>query len=164
MARHDEPRTWWSRNWGWCVGCGCLLPLIAVGLLIGGGAWTAKRMVGEHPAIVEAMERLNADARATEALGRPIRAKFFSENTTIRFDGGDDSALEVRCGVEGPDGAGSVEFRAVPEGEDVWRFETLRLRLDGGDSLDLLEPPGVSGADAPRSRAASRDVRPRATT
>ena len=111
MVRHgQEERTWWSRNWGWVVGCGCLLvvglPAACTALVgvLGYGYFRSATPVNET------LARVRSDPRVVEALGEPIEWSLFSQpGAEIRVD---DDRAEVDLRLSGPRGSGSVHALA----------------------------------------------------
>jgi hypothetical protein len=138
---------WWQRNWGWCCGCGCLLPLFAIGAVALGTYWFGNRLVMSNDAIDSALELLNRDPRAVEALGEPIEPRFWRENTSINFGG--RGKLRARFGVAGPRGEGRLEIEAHrKDGDGPWRLDVVRLHLrDHDTALDLLDE--IKGRNVP---------------
>ena len=150
VGRQDTDNSWLSRNWGWCLGCGCLLPVLVIAGIVTATVWTAKNWIGSNDAIQTAIERLRSDPRAIEALGEPIEPRFWRENTSLNVTLGDDTddTLETTLGVAGPLGEGRLEIEArQPHGTDGWTLERLLLHLDDrSEPIDLLDQaePGTS--------------------
>ena len=143
VGKQDADRSWLSRNWGWCLGCGCLLPALVISGIIAATVWTTKNWIGSNDAIQTAMERLRSDPRAIEALGEPIEPRFRGRSTSFDVTFGDDKdgTLETTLGVAGPNGEGRLEIEARrPNGTDEWILERLLLHLDDpGEPIDLLD-------------------------
>ncbi len=164
MAQAEANRSWFSRNWGWCLGCGCLLPVLVIGAIVTATVWTTKSWIGSNDAIQTAMDRLRADPRAVEALGEPIEPRVWRENTSfnVRLGDGKDATMDTTVTVAGPHGEGRLEIEARrPRGEDSWQLERLVLHLEDRDEpIDLLEPaePGASD-DALSARPFAEDQR-----
>ncbi len=154
MGRQDTGSSWWSRNWGWCLGCGCFLPVLAIAGILTATVWTVQSQIGSNDAIRTAMERLRSDPRAIEALGEPIKTRVWRNNTSFNLNiSGDDSTLETTLGVAGPQGEGRIEIEARrPRGSDTWSLERLLLHLDGRDEpIDLLDAFEPGAVDSPLS-------------
>lgn len=152
MGRQDTGSSWWSRNWGWCLGCGCFLPVLAIAGILTATVWMTKNWIGSNDAIQTAMERLRSDPRAIEALGEPIEPRIWRNNTSFNLNiGNDDSTLETTLHIAGPKGEGRIEIEArQPSGSDTWRLERLLLHLDDQDEpIDLLAAPepGAAGSE-----------------
>lgn len=155
MGKQDADSGWLSRNWGWCLGCGCLLPVLAIAGIVTTTVWTTKSWIGSNDAIQTAMERLRSDPRAIEALGEPIETRVWRENTSFNLNLGDDddATLTTTLGVAGPRGQGRIEIDArQPRGSDTWTLERLLLHLDDRDEpIDLLDASEPGAEDAPLS-------------
>ena len=138
MGRSEADRGWWQRNWGWCVGCGCLLPVLGLGALISGGLFLGNQVLSNTGAIEIAMVRLNENPVAVELLGKPIEKRLLGENTTINFN---NDRMQARFGVTGPKGDGRLEVEAHKV-SDAWVTDRLLLHVDERDEpIDLLEGP-----------------------
>ncbi len=157
VGKQDADNSWLSRNWGWCLGCGCLLPVLVISGIIAATVWTTKNWIGSNPAMEAAMGRLRSDPRAIEALGEPIETRVWRENTSLNLKLGDDndSTLETTLSVAGPKGQGRIEIEArQPRGSDTWNLERLLLHLDDRDEpidfLDASEPDAEESPDSSR--------------
>jgi len=139
VGRSDAERGWWQRNWGWCLGCGCLLPVLALGGLAFGTWRVASGFFESNSALETAVQRVNDNPVAVNLLGSPIEPKLWRENTNINFKGKDK--MEARFGLAGPEGEGRVRVEAhYDRGEDAWLVDLLRLTVDGHDeTIDLLD-------------------------
>lgn len=152
MGTNEADRSWLSRNWGWCLGCGCLLPTLAIAGIITATVWTTKNWIGSNDAIQTAMQRLRSDPRAIEALGEPIDPRVWRKNTSLNvtFGKDDDATLETTIGVTGPRGEGRVEIEARrPRGTDTWQLDRLLLHLNDRDEpIDLLDASETGPVDS----------------
>ena len=155
VGKQNADNGWWSRNWGWCLGCGCFLPVLTIAGIVTTTVWMTKSWIGSNDAIQTAMERLRSDPRAIEALGEPIETRVWRENTSLNLKLGDDndSTLETTLSVAGPKGQGRIEIEArQPRGSDAWRLERLLLHLDDREEpIDLLAAPEPDATGSPLS-------------
>jgi hypothetical protein len=140
----DASDGWWRRNWGWCCGCGCSVPILVILALVVGTPWLARQLFDSNDALFTAMEIVNEDPRAIEALGEPIEARLWRDNTSFNFKG--RGRLRAEFTVAGPKGEGRLALEAHEAGaadDAPWRIDRLVLHVDDQDvPIDLLEQPG----------------------
>ena len=148
MHRHGEERSWWSRNWGWVIGCGCLIPLIGFAACTGLVWFGGKSWLESSGGFPEALERVRAHPEVVAALGEPIEMTFGNINTTI--DGDDDgSTMRSTVPISGPNGSGRMRFEAIERG-NAWELTELVVTLPGRSApIDLLAetPPPSPGPE-----------------
>ncbi len=138
MSYGREERSWWSRNWFWALGCGCLLLLLVpLGLCSAGVGWFVWT-VRSHDAIEAALARAHANPAVVEALGEPLELGW-QGSFNFSTDGG-VPRVEVDTRIHGPRGEGSFRIRGRKP-QDSWEFDRLEIWVDGTDQrIDLLEP------------------------
>lgn len=150
-----RPRSWWDRNWKWCVPVGCLALVVAVAAfvaVVGGIAVGAMRSTEPY---AHALSVAKASPAVAEALGSPLEAGLFvSGNVHVTGPSG-SAALAIP--VSGPKGKGTIHVEATKSAGE-WRYGTLLVRVKGsGEAIDLLgarrdDPP----APAEQAPAAGR--------
>lgn len=124
--------------------------MLAIGAVFLGGAWFTERMFTSNEALDEAMQILNSDARAIEALGEPIEHRLFRENTSFNFSG--QGKMRAEFPVGGPKGSGELEVEAHRErATDRWVVDGLVLDIDGAGWIDLLEGVEDTSPDEPQT-------------
>ncbi|MBB1061622.1 cytochrome c oxidase assembly factor Coa1 family protein [Marilutibacter spongiae] len=146
MSTQAPARSWWQRNWKWC------LPLAGAGLL----AAFALAMFGmfsllfgllAHSAPYQhAIERARASTAVVAALGEPIETGFMTQghlNTT-----NDEGEANLRVPLEGPRGRASVHVEAT-RANGLWTYQTLDAVLADGSRIDLREANGNDAGDPP---------------
>jgi hypothetical protein len=101
--------------------------------------WGAGVLFDSNDALATAMDVVNADARAVEALGEPIENRLWRDDTTFDFKG--RGSLRASFTVEGPRGEGRLQVTAHFERrEEIWVLDRLLLYVDDADEpIDLLE-------------------------
>ena len=140
---HVEERSWWGRNWGWCLPLsGCLGCIGLVVLLILFAVGSAFMMVRGSEIDALAMEIASAHPAVIEALGEPVeRGLGFQGNVHRSTDGG---RVDIRFTIHGPEGRGTLHVKGERRGEE-WTLDKLEFRPEGAtDWIDLLESDAVT--------------------
>ena len=121
--------------------------------MVFGGAWMTERLFTSNEALDDAMQIVNSDPRAIEALGQPIEHKLWRDNTTFNFSG--KGKLRANFSVIGPEGEGRLELEAqVKPGTERWVIDRLVLDVDGsGATIDLLGESDTIPDDATEDEA-----------
>jgi cytochrome oxidase complex assembly protein 1 len=134
-------RGWLETNPRWKIPLGGLILLL---LLVGFGTVLLTVIFASfHGSDVykQALARASADSQVRERLGEPIQTGWFiSGQLNVNGDAGN---ADLSIPVSGPRGKGAIRAVAVKRG-GVWRFTTLQVGIDGGDTpIDLLslQPP-----------------------
>ncbi|MFH5806151.1 cytochrome c oxidase assembly factor 1 family protein [Alienimonas sp. DA493] len=139
-----QKRGWWSRNWMWATPVGCLTPLVLCGgcvFAVIGGVFGALKASDPYQ---KSLAAVRADAEVQEALGAPIEPGWLVQGNLNVTNGA--SSADLNYPVSGPNGSGTVYVVGEAEGDGLWVYREMRIRIDGGPEIDLL-PPGA--ADAP---------------
>ena len=136
MSRPGADRGWWERNWGWVLGCGCLsviaLPAGCLAVIYFGSlGWIKSTGFFD-----EALERVRADPRVVRELGEPIETTWSGLDGSVNL--GDDAGADMRMGIKGPRGSGSLHLVAERRG-DAWALVVLEVEIEGRDGpIDVL--------------------------
>jgi hypothetical protein len=127
--------SWWSRNWKWVLGGGCLGILLSCGCLsaiIFGVTYSALKGTGVY---VDAVAAATQSHEVQEALGAPVDAGFMMQGSVNVDDEGGRANFSVP--LQGSKKEGSLRVEAYKQGGD-WHFTTLTVEVPGQDSIDLL--------------------------
>lgn len=122
-----------------CIGC----IAIAVAAALFGGIGAAvffglPAIMKSNDAYREAIARASQDARVLEALGEPVEDGWMPSGN-INVNGATGQA-NLKVSISGPKASGSLYLEAA-KSTDVWRFDVLKVRVDGtGQEIDLLQP------------------------
>lgn len=140
-----------GRNWKWMLPVGCL-SLILIAVAVGAGIFFfAMSALKSSDVYKGALERTRSNPEARAALGEPIKDGWLVQGN-VNFSGGSGTA-NLQIPVSGPKKSGTIQARAVYEG-DAWMYERLDLVVDGGETIQLLAtadgqdvspPPGIEG-------------------
>ncbi|GAB3339418.1 cytochrome c oxidase assembly factor Coa1 family protein [Marilutibacter aestuarii] len=150
MSTQAPARSWWQRNWKWCV------PLAGAGLL----AVFALAMFGMFSLLFgllansapyqHAIERARDSTAVVAALGEPIEAGFMTQGHLRTAD--DEGEADLRIPLDGPRANASLHVEATRE-KGRWTYQTLDVVLADGSTIDLREPDDdVTTAPEPRYR------------
>jgi len=135
-----RPRSWWDRNWKWCVPVGCLSIVVVLSAFVAAvGAIAVGAMRSTEP-YAHALSEAKASPAVAEALGSPLEAGLFvSGNVNVT---GPTGTAALAIPVSGPKGKGTIHVEATKSAGE-WRYGTLLVRVKGsGEAIDLLGAPG----------------------
>ncbi|MCC6335874.1 MAG: hypothetical protein IT380_18025 [Myxococcales bacterium] len=128
---------WFSRNWKWLAGVGCLSLFLCCGIF-GAVTWfTAKKVIEGSPVFAEALQKANLNPEVTAALGSPITPGGMVQGA-VKDSGGTGTA-SLTVPIEGPKGKGTLYAEAT-KSAGKWNFTSLKADV-GGKSVDLLTTP-----------------------
>jgi hypothetical protein len=128
-----------KRSFG-CIGLGgCLTSLVGV-LVIGGFIFGIFYLImgsfKSSPVYLEAMKAAQSDSRVVEALGTPIQSGLLVTGSLEQQGISGDANLVIP--ISGPRGSGML-YAAAREGNGVWRFYTLAVKVDGQSEVIPLQ-------------------------
>lgn len=158
--RVPPQRSWFSRNWGWVLGCGCLSVLAGSVLVIVLIFALIFSVIKNSDVYKQALARTQNSPAAQEALGSPIEAGYMVQGqVNVNNDAGNAS---LTIPVSGPKGAGTVTVRATRSG-GKWTMDVLSLEVEGrampisliggGAALQLELPPVPPTTSRDRNKA-----------
>ncbi len=138
----DRP-SWWARNRTWLALAGGTLvvvccPLVLCAAIIAGAVGAGFAMIRQADVYQLALQRLQADPRAQQALGEPIQPGWLiSGSINMNEEGG---SADYATSVSGPEASGMLYVKAEkPQPGAGWEFTRLVLEVNGsGESIDLL--------------------------
>ena len=132
-----EHPSWWKRNWKWVVPVGgCLTLIILFIVFIGSVIYGVSSAIESSEPYEYAIEQINQDEKMIELLGSPIE-KVGMGQSNLSWTNGKKSA-EMRIPIAGPKGEAVLYVKATGEG-DAWNYEEIRVEMNEGEDLDLLE-------------------------
>lgn len=127
---------WFSRNWKWIVGLGCLLPMLCCGGSVAVVAFGVMKVVKESSIYADAQERLKNSPQAAEALGAPVALEGFPMGSINTKNGRTEADLTLRA--RGSKQKATLFVIAEQEGEKIV-YHRLDLLTDQGERVDLRE-------------------------
>lgn len=133
-----------GRNWKWMLPVGCLGVILVGVAIIGGIFLVAMSALKSSEVYKGALERARSNPEAAAALGGlPINDGWLVQGN-VNFSGGSGTA-NLQIPVSGPKKSGTIQARAVYEG-DAWMYERLDLVVEGGETISLLDRDSMKGA------------------
>jgi hypothetical protein len=141
-------RGWFARNWGWLLGCGCLMPI----LLCGGVAGVGYIMTNNYFNTIkssdfykEAVGKVKADPNVKAQLGDPINESWWVGGVVDANSGKGVLILTLT----GPKGMGILAAEADKKGAQ-WDYKKLEIQIpnQGGGApttIDLLKDQNKAG-------------------
>ncbi len=130
-----QERTWWSRNWKWCLPLAGLCTLV---LLAGVVVYVIFGLVKSTEVYQEAVARARAHPAVVKALGSPIQEGFLVRGN-IRISGSSGRA-DLAIPLSGPQGKATL-YAVAAKSADRWTFSTLEINIrDSDERINLLLP------------------------
>jgi Cytochrome oxidase complex assembly protein 1 len=149
---------WFSRNWKWVLGLGCLLPLLCCGGSAALGVFGVFNAVKDNGVYLDVAAKLGTSPQAAEVLGNNVHLDGFPM-TSIQSGAG-ETRVELTTGVVGSKGKGKVHVRATQRNADI-TYEVFELTTEKGERVDLRDdkPPADEPhpADVDPSEPAPRE-------
>lgn len=127
-----EERSWFDRNWGWVLGCGCVTPILILAVLGVLGWFGISRLQGVMPND-EALAMVRGDAEVVEALGEPIEISGMNRQFSMHMEDG-IRRVDVEVPLVGPSGEGRLYYsaeRGNDDESDPWVFTRCEVEIAG---------------------------------
>jgi len=133
----NKQKSWFSRNWGWVLGGGCLSIIVIVALAIGGLIYKVTDAVKESEPYTHAYAKTIENEKVIEFLGTPIETNGIG-NTSYKYADGSTTA-ELTIPIKGPKDEGNIIVDAEKI-NDEWTYNSLYVKIDGEtETINLLE-------------------------
>ena len=120
---------------------GCLAILGGLALIaafIGGIFYLIFSSFTSSPVYIQAVNATKNDSRVVQALGEPIQPGWFITGSIEEQGISGDANLVIP--ISGSRKNGTL-YASAREGNGVWQFYTLAVRVDGDNELITLNPP-----------------------
>ncbi len=134
-----EPKgkSWFGRNWKWCLPVGCLgvlAPVVACVALVFFGVFGALK---SSEVYLVAVERAQQDPRVTSELGTPIEpGMMVSGSISLENSSGE---AELSIPLSGPQNSGTLHVVAQKSG-GTWTYSVMEVEVEGrAERINLLE-------------------------
>lgn len=142
METHQN-KSWFSRNWGWVLGGGCLTLIIVAAIGIGALFFGVTKAFKSSEPYQYAMEKTLHNNTVVEALGEPIEGGMINGNISFENSTGE---ANFSIPISGPDGSGRI-FISAKKFSDEWTYDELYVELDGlerkvnllDDNLEIID-------------------------
>lgn len=132
-----QQKSWFSRNWGWVLGGGCLTLIIIVVAVIGGVIYKVADSIKESEPYTYAYEAAIENEKVIAYLGIPIETDGIG-NTNYKYSNGNTTA-SLTIPISGPKGKGKI----VVVGNKVdseWQYEELYVLIKNTQTkINLLD-------------------------
>ncbi len=138
-TEESNDKNWFQRNWLWAVPSGCVGLLLCCTLAVGGMFAVISTTIRNTEVFTQAMQTLESDPRALDALGSPIEAGWLIQgNVSTEFRNGVQAGeADLSVPVSGPNGSGQLIVSAEDFGSG-WEYRRLELQVDStGETIDL---------------------------
>lgn len=138
MNEDNNDKNWFQRNWLWAVPSGCMAVLLCCTLTIGGIFAVVSTTIRNSEVFTQAMQTLESDPRAVDALGSPMEAGWLVQgnvSTELR-NGVQQGSADLSVPISGPNGSGQLIISAQDFGSG-WEYGQLELQVDSGGTIDL---------------------------
>jgi len=130
-------KSWFSRNWGWVLGGGCLTLIVVVVALFAGLFFKITDTVKQSEPYAYAFEKTIENEKVMSFLGTPIETNGIG-NSSFNYKNG-LTKTELTIPIRGP----KDEAIIVVEAEtinDEWVYNVLYVKIDGeAETINLLE-------------------------
>lgn len=130
-----KQKSWFSRNWGWLLGGGCL-SLIVIVILVGVGLFykVSDSISGSEPYIY-ALSKASENEKVIDFLGEPITSNGFG-NTSYKSKNGSSTAT-LNIPIKGPKDE-AIIFVSAEKINDEWTYNSLYVKVDGENEIIYL--------------------------
>ncbi|MEM5563574.1 cytochrome c oxidase assembly factor Coa1 family protein [Psychroserpens sp. AS72] len=130
-------KSWFSRNWGWVLGGGCLSFIVIIVLIAGGIFYKVSNTVKESEPYKHAYTTTIENERVIEFLGTPIETDGIGNSSYKYSNGLTSAALEIP--IKGPKDEGVIIVDAEKI-NDEWVYNLLYVKIDGEtETINLLD-------------------------
>jgi len=129
-------KSWFSRNWGWVLGGGCLSLIVVVVLLFAGIFYKIADTVKQSDAYSHAYEKAIDNEKVVSLLGEPIETNGVG-TSSFKYDNGLNTA-ELMIPIKGPKEEGVIIVDAVKK-DNVWNYNKLYVVINGEKEKINLE-------------------------
>lgn len=138
----QRQKSWFSRNWGWVLGGGCLTLIIIVVLFFGSIIFGVSKMFTSSTPYKNAMEQAFTNDDVVAILGEPIESDGIMQgNISLN---GDDGEADFRIPIKGPNGNARIVVVAYKNyGE--WTYEKLYVQIKETKEVINLLDKGLEG-------------------
>lgn len=130
-------KSWFSRNWGWLLGGGCLTLIVIVILVVVGIVYKVSDSIKESEPYSHAFSKAIQNEDVIDFLGEPIETNGMG-STNYSYKNGSSSA-NLTIPIKGSKDEGEIIVEAEKI-NDEWAYLELFVKIDGEiESINLLE-------------------------
>ena len=133
---HNQKKSWFSRNWGWLLGGGCLVLIVIAVLGVGSLIFGVSKMFTSSTPYKYAMEQATSNEDLKVIIGSPIETDGIMQGN-INLNG-DDGEADFRIPIKGSKGNGRIVVVATKD-YGKWTYEKLYVQIkDSEEQINLL--------------------------
>ena len=129
-------KSWFSRNWGWLLGGGCLSIIVVVVLVIVGAFYKISDSISGSEPYTYAFSQAIENEEVIGFLGEPIESDGMG-STSYRTTNG-KSTVSLTIPIKGAIDEGEIIVEAEKINNE-WAYNTLYVKIDGESELIYLE-------------------------
>ena len=130
-----KQKSWFSRNWGWLLGGGCLTLIIIVVIAIVGLVYKVSDSIKGSEPYVHAFTQAIENENVIEFLGEPIEPNGIGSTHYNTSNG--TSSVELTIPIKGPNDEGQIVVEAKKINNE-WTYSTLYVEIDGENEVIYL--------------------------
>lgn len=123
-----QQKSWFSRNWGWLLGGGCISIIIVVVLLFIGVFYKITDSIKGSEPYSHAFSKAIENEKVIYLLGEPIETNGIG-TSNFKYNNGRGEA-QLLIPIKGPKGEGSIMVEADKPGDD-WIYSELSVVIEG---------------------------------
>lgn len=129
-------KSWFSRNWGWLLGGGCLTLIVIVIIAIVGVVYKVSDSISGSEPYVYALSKATDNQDVIDFLGEPIETNGMGSTNYSYKNGSTIAGLTIP--IKGPKDEGEIVVEAEKI-NDEWAYYTLYVKIDGESEVINLE-------------------------
>ena len=131
-----KQKSWFSRNWGWLLGGGCLSIIVVVVLVIVGAFYKISDSISGAEPYVYALSKATENQKVIDYLGEPIESNGLG-STNYSYKNGSSTA-NLTIPIKGLNDEGEIIVEAEKINNE-WTYNTLYVKIDGESEFIYLE-------------------------
>ncbi|AUC83097.1 cytochrome c oxidase assembly factor Coa1 family protein [Lacinutrix sp. Bg11-31] len=133
---NTEQKSWFSRNWGWLLGGGCLSIIVVVVLVIVGAFYKISNSISGSEPYTYAFSQAIENQEVIGFLGEPIESDGMGSTSYKNTNG--KSTVSLTIPIKGSIDEGEIIVEAEKINNE-WAYNTLYVKIDGESELIYLE-------------------------
>jgi len=132
-----KQKSWFSRNWGWLLGGGCLSIIIVLVIVIVGAFYKITDSIKESEPYSYAYSKAIENENVISFLGQPIETNGLGSTKYSYKNGSSTSSLTIP--VKGPKDEGKIVVEAEKINNE-WTYNALYVKIDGEiETINLID-------------------------
>ncbi|WAC00852.1 cytochrome c oxidase assembly factor Coa1 family protein [Lacinutrix neustonica] len=140
-----QERSWFSRNWGWVLGGGCLTLIVIVVVIVGALVYKVSDAIAGSEPYTHAFSLATENEKVISFLGEPIETNGMGSTSYKHVNG--SSTADLRIPIKGPKDEGVIVVSAEKINNE-WSYSTLYVKIDGEmGTINLQELKMEEGLD-----------------